>query len=1231
MGRRILIVAFLLLITTLRMLAQSSTSSFEFIENKGQWDHHVRFKGQIATGAFFLQNTGFQVVQRNTDDLKRIHDLGHGRGSSSGLSRSKPNTTSKPDFNPSDGSGSGNGSQSDWLVRSHAYNVVFLGANENPVILPEKALPTYNNYFIGSDSTKWATNVKLFQAVVYKNVYPNIDVRYYSENGNVKYDFIVRPGGDYKKIVMKVDGAEKVAIRNKELVIKTSVSEVRELSPYSYEFDSNKGRSQVECAYEISGGNIIRFNVKNFSGKGTLVIDPTLIFSSFTGSTADEYGFTATPGPDGSLYSGGRVEGTGYRVTPGAFQTNFGGGTPGGNGGGGLDIGITRFSPNGNIRIYGTYIGGNGNDFPHSLIADGQGNLVVLARTYSGESFPKTVPKIGPGGGADIGVVKLSAAGNALIGGIVIGGSGTDCVNIKDQFAGGSTGPEATHRFYGDDSRSEVILDGGNNIIVAAQTQSGDFPTTAGVFQPGFGGDQDGVVIKINPNCNAVTFASYLGGDGKDAAIVVAAHPSGTIYVAGGTTGNFPGNKTGTLGATYTGGDVDGFVSIISADGSALLRSTYIGTNNLDIIYGIQFDNKGFPYVQGITEGIWTVRNAAYSQPSSGQFIAKLQPDLSAYVYSTCFGTGRNQPNMSPVAFLVDRCENVYISGWGGWLEPNPRNGDPYRTLGVAGMPITNDAIKRVTDNRDFYFIVIKRDASGLLYGSFFGQDGGEGEHVDGGTSRFDKQGVIYQAICANCFGGSRVPLSAPYPITAGVIGPSNGALPDGCNLGAVKIAFNFAGVASGPKAFVGNSPDSTGCVPFTVTLRDTIRNAKSYEWDFGDGTPGQTTNSIELQHTFTAIGDYRVRLIAVDSSTCNIRDTAYITIKVRDNKADIAMQITKLQPCQALSYRFDNLSTPAAGIPFKNNSFAWDFGDGTRIPAAGTAPVTHNYANAGTYVVRLILVDTNYCNAPDSISDTLRVAPLVKAQFVLPMPACAPYNAVFNNTSLAGQQFRWDFGDGTTSTATNPVHLYPSVGTYTIKLVAIDSGTCNIIDSTTVTLTVNPKPTADFSHAPNPPEVNKPTIFTNLSIGGTRFKWLFGDGDSTVKTTMDTVNHQYNATGTYNACLIAYNQAGCTDTICKPVQAQIQPLLDVPNAFTPGRNGRNAVVRVEGFGISKMIWKIYNRWGQKVFESSTRTIGWDGTYNGQLQPMDVYAYTLDVEFTDGTRTRKTGDISLIR
>jgi gliding motility-associated-like protein len=181
--------------------------------------------------------------------------------------------------------------------------------------------------------------------------------------------------------------------------------------------------------------------------------------------------------------------------------------------------------------------------------------------------------------------------------------------------------------------------------------------------------------------------------------------------------------------------------------------------------------------------------------------------------------------------------------------------------------------------------------------------------------------------------------------------------------------------------------------------------------------------------------------------------------------------------------------------------------------------------------------------------------------------------------------------------------------------------------------IVVYEKPLADFSYTPVTPVENTPVTFTNLSSPAptaTRFKWLFGDGDSLLTTSRDPVDHQYNATGTFTACLIAYNAAGCSDDTCRQVRTIVIPALDVPNAFTPIRGDNNRIY-VRGFGIAKMRFIIWNRWGQKVFETNSYKEGWDGKVKGTVQPMDVYAYTLDVEFFDGTKATKKGDITLIR
>ncbi|MEO6313299.1 MAG: PKD domain-containing protein [Chitinophagaceae bacterium] len=1227
---------FLLLITS----GLAAQSNFDFVENKGQWNSQVKFMGDVGTGSFFLQKNGFTVLLNSQEDLKKLHDISHGGTVTAGHANSPAGGAPGANQPTSDNLRTATTAVSSplpnapVLVHAHAYKVNFEGASGNVEIIPEKVQDSYNNYLLGDDPSKWAADCKIYKGVTYRNMYPGIDVRYYSDNGSLKYDIVVNPGASPASIVMKYEGADKLLIKNNQLYVKTSVGDVKELEPYSYQFDKVNGKTDVNCKYEIINGNTVRFKIKSYSREVPLIIDPTIIFSSFSGSKTDNWGFTATPGPDGSLFGGGIVQQNGYPVTPGAVQPIAGGAT--------WDIGLTRFSADGTTRIYSTFLGGSGDDYPLSMIADAQSNLVLMGRTYS-TNFPgkKILPAGVANTGADLLVVKLNAAGTAFLGALRIGGSGLDAANVEDQ-RGAGTSPRKirTIRFYGDDSRGEVILDGAANIYVATQTQSTDFPLT-NPFQATNAGAQDGVILKIDPTCNNVIWSSYVGGKGDDGVFVMDISPTtGNLYVAGATSStNFPGIKPGVKQTVFQGGLTDGFVSEISSNGTGIIASTYLGTNSYDAIYGIKFDKLGYPYVMGISEGNWPVFNAAYSNPNSKQFISKLKKDLSDFVYSTVFGSGNASspdPNISPVAFLVDRCENVYVSGWGG--SPFVEGDGGFGQLGTLGMPVTPGALKTFTDNKDFYFIVIRKDAVSLLYGTFFGQGGtgvsGFGEHVDGGTSRYDQQGVIYQAICANCEGNSFGAPSPPYPTTPGVVSPVNGAGNQGCNLGVVKIAFNFSGVAAGVKAFINGAFDTSGCVPLTVEFKDTVRNASSYEWHFGDGSPAVFTKDFDIQHVYNAVGDYKVMLVGIDSSSCNIRDTVYTTIRVRNNEAFLAFKANKLQPCESLSYQFTNNTTASGSAPpFTAQSFIWDFGDGTRV-VSGPGAITHNFAAAGSYNVRLILPDTNYCNAPDSLPLLLRVAPLVKAQFETPPLGCVPYNAVFANTSLAGYDFTWDFGDGTGSkdAGATVTHLYTTPGNYTVKLIAIDTNTCNKIDSVSMSITTADKPSAAFTWTPLTPQENVPYTFTNSSSpDAIRFKWLFGDGDSLLTASRSNFDHQYNTNGTFDVLLIAYNAAGCPDTARASVVVIIVPRLDLPNAFTPLTNGLNSKIYVRGFGIGRMKWRIYNRFGNLVFESSSQSDGWDGKYKGVLQPMDVYAYTLEVGFTDGTRATKKGDITLLR
>ena len=1194
----------------------SQNANIEFIENKGQWDNSIKFKGTISNGAFFLQEKGFRVVQNNSDDIQRLADFFHG------TSHMSSKNTAQRAVIPAKNKDS-------VVVHSHAYDVRFMNAG-TALIFPDKAIQSYNNYFIGNDPDKWKGNCRIYQAITYNNLYPGIDVRYYTNSGRLKYDIIVHPGADLTPLAIKYDGTDGLVVKDEELVIKTSVGNVRELSPYAYQVVKGL-KKEVGCRFKVSG-NTVRFALGDYSKSDVLVIDPTLVFSTFTGSTADNWGYTATYGADGSFYAGGIVFEDGvFPTNPGAFQTSYGDGENDDEGLLGFDIGIMKLSPDGRNRVYATYLGGSKNEYPHSLVADNEGNLVIAGRTTSvgqtnsSDNYPIKSPNSVPGKKYDIVLTKLNATGTDLVGSIVIGGAENDGVNIAPKYQGGGALPaESLRRNYGDDSRSEVVLDNAGNIILASCTQSGNFPLTA-AFQTAFGGKQDGVIIKVTPDLSSILFSSFLGGNNDDAAFCLAINAvDNNIYVGGNTlSNNLPGNKAGVLQSAFQGGLTDGFVSIISPDGSSLLKTSYFGTAGNDMLYGIQFDRFGFPYIMGATTGSWPVINAPYSVDGSKQFISKLQPNLSAYEYSTVFGTKSDVPNISPTAFLVDRCENVYVSGWGGSINSDAG----YPNAGTRGLYVSTDAIQSTTDGSDFYFFVLERNAIKPLYGSYFGQSGGSGEHVDGGTSRFDRNGVIYQALCANCYSPSR----PAFPTTPGVWSPSNPS--ENCNLAAVKIAFNLAGVAGSVKSSIqGSTNDTTGCVPLTVNFSDTLAQGKNYIWNFGDNTPDVATTAPTSSHTFAAIGSYRVRLISIDSSKCNIADTAYTTIVVKTFKALLDYGVRKLDPCDSFKYEFTNTSyvEPAARA-FSATSFRWDFGDGSPQVIAGLNNVTHSFPTNGTYNVRLQLVDTNFCNAPIDTIKALRIANNVKAGIETDQRGCAPYTAVFNNASAGGQQFFWDFGDGTTSTETNPFHLYSIPGTYKVLLRAVDSATCNRVDSTTISIVVSAKPVASFTFAPDPPQENTPTDFFNTSVGATDFKWYFGDGDSLLINSTASVRHAFNETDTFTVTLIALSTVGCPDTATALVSARVLPLLDVPNAFTPNNDGVNDKVFVRGYGISKMRWRIYNRWGAMVFESVDRNQGWDGTYKGSLQPNEVYHYVLDVEFFDNTKSQKKGDITLLR
>lgn len=798
--------------------------NINFIENKGQWDDQIDFKLEINAGDVYFEGakTTFNLFD------KSVFGKAH------------------------------RGEPTDSIIKGHTYTTSLLNANEDILIIKENPYSYYYNYFIGQDQTKWQSHVNAYDHSYYKNVYNGIDQTYYAKYGKLKYDFIVSPEGNPYEIQIAYEGIDKLKISKGHLVITTSIGEVIEQSPYAYQVVDGIEK-KVNCKYVLKK-NILSFEFpEGYNPSLELVIDPVLTFSTYTGSSANNFGCTATNDDDGNMYAGGTVFGVGYPTTTGAYQTTFGGSV--------VDMGITKFSANGSSLIYSTLIGGTGNEIPHSLVINSQDELIILG-TSNSPDYPISAGAFqssmnggtGTGyaaygfnyaSGCDIVVTKVNAAGSSIVASTMIGGAGND----------GILEGSMLHYNYGDAFRGEIINGLNGDIVFASTSMSSDFPVTANAPQNTLQGNSDAVLVSFNSSLTTLNFSTYIGGSSFDSGYSVQINSSGEFYMCGGTISpDFPASS-GSLQSTFQGGDADGFIAHINPAGSSILDATYLGTPNYDQTFFIQTDSNDDVFVIGQTTGTYPVLNAIYSNPNSGQFIQKLSPDLSTSLMSTTIGKSLGTVDFSISAFLVSDCDFIYLSGWGGSLNGNISYGAHATASSTAALPITSDAFQSTTDGSDFYLAVLGPDANTLLYATYFGGSLSS-EHVDGGTSRFDKDGTVYQAVCAGCGGNS------DFPSTPGAWSPLNN---NSCNLGAFK--FDLGTITPGISV-----PQPYVCLPSSYQFNNNSSGGNQFLWDFGDGN---TSNQFAPSHVYVDTGHYEVSLIVSDSLGCLANDTAYLEVDV--------------------------------------------------------------------------------------------------------------------------------------------------------------------------------------------------------------------------------------------------------------------------------------------------------------------------------------------------------------
>ncbi len=779
------------------LVTKANTPNLIFKENRSQWPEKVLFGTEYYNSKVYLTKTGLRYCIYNPSELKK-----------SIINRN----------------------QKDGVIHGHVYEVDFLGANYSGS-KKENEISEYYNYFLGSDKSKWANNVKACKKVIYNDFYPQTNLIVYSNGANLKYDFELHPGASVQNIKMQYKYVDGLEIENNKLIIKTSVGDITEYEPYSYQIINGK-KQEVKCEYAQLDGNTISFKLPNGYNKDfTLIIDPTVIVASYSGSSIYSNATCCTYDAQGNIYSLGYTFGVGYPTSTGAFQINYAGGLS--------DNVLSVYNSNGSAKLFSTYLGGD--DFDESFGIVVENNEIIIIGVTNSTNFPCTTTAfdLTYNGKNDLVISKLNMAGTTLLASTYIGTVADEGLNTL------ATGGYDRERY------GEMVCDTMGNVYVLAATTSSVFPVTSGAISTSLKGIYDAVAFKMDKNLSMLNWSTYLGGNSNENARSIKLDGTGGVYCFGTTNSlNFP-TTPGCISSVKGGTGVitDMYIAHINSTGTALIASTYLGTTSADYAAILDIDLNGDIYLSGnlTTPSFLVPTPGTYSNPNGWNAIYKINPSLTAVIYKTRFGNqifGKD-PNLFITAFKVDSCQNIYISGHAGNTLPTTPNAFQLYGGGYS----------------DIYMAVFKKGCSSLQFASFYGGSrdlSGGGEHSDGGINHFDNKGFLYHAVST----------TINFPTTANAYEPNTfNNKPDSTMN---NDAFLKVDLQTFVKASSSYGANIIGCPPFTPTFVSTTNTGTSY-WNLGNGVTS-TLNTVST--TYTNLGTYNVLLVGTDTNTCNRTDS---------------------------------------------------------------------------------------------------------------------------------------------------------------------------------------------------------------------------------------------------------------------------------------------------------------------------------------------------------------------
>lgn len=634
--------------------AWTGNNDVVFTRNDGQWPEQVQFRARSGDTFIWLTDNGVRYSLIRSTELD-----------------TRP--TKGPRENPL--------APPREKLESIHFGVTFLGGNTTPDVLGLSEKSYCFNYFIGNDPTRWKTSVPSFDSVVYRDIYPGIDMKYYGSSDGVEYTFVLSAGADPSAIRLQYEGIESLSVGNNgELVAKTAWGEMIEKPPVIYQ-EVNGSEIEVAGSFEIIGGNTFGFVVEDYDKESELIIDPVLTFSTYFGGSGTQYGQDITYDQAGNIVVVGHTYSTDFPVEN-AYQPEKAGAA------GTFDLFISKLNPVTSELVYSTYFGGTDEDKCRCVVLDAADDIYVAAQTQSGNlptvnAYQSTLQ----GGFNDVYLFKLNSEGNSIIYATYLGGA------QNEQIMG-------------------LAVDAYGCAYICGVTESLNDFDIQNAFQtiPG-GGEFDGFVTKFSAAGNALVYSTFLGGDTKDEPKDIAVNSAGEAYVVGDTySENFPDHNTLYPCQINSEGPIDAFITKFSTAGNTVEFSTFFGGTEDEWIEGVALDESSNVYLVGCVESVdFPTLNPIQDELTPGgflggadMFVSILSGEGDALLYSTYLG-GDNEDFAIDIGLGPDGA--IYV------------NGNTYST----DFPVANYLDEALGGELDIVAARIAPDGSALVYSTYLG------------------------------------------------------------------------------------------------------------------------------------------------------------------------------------------------------------------------------------------------------------------------------------------------------------------------------------------------------------------------------------------------------------------------------------------------------------------------------------------------------------------------------